>query len=178
MRMSRLTRTLLFSTLFPSSDRPVHGIFVETRLRKLLKTGEVETIVVTPLPWSTSSGNRFGEYGCFAATPYSEQWDSIDEFDPLYVLPAKVSKSIAQRTANLREILTDGDNTALIDEASRDIIPETLTRRRQAAPFRQQLSMAPRKPIDRLNLTRTGNDRRVVGLAEEQLFQPKKAEIT
>ena len=36
--MSKL-RVLTFSTLFPSSVRPGHGIFVETRLRELLKSG-------------------------------------------------------------------------------------------------------------------------------------------
>jgi hypothetical protein len=28
-----MIRTLLFSTLYPNSERPSHGIFVETRLR-------------------------------------------------------------------------------------------------------------------------------------------------
>ena len=40
--MTRL-KVLTFSTLFPSSVRPGHGIFVETRLRELLKSGEVES---------------------------------------------------------------------------------------------------------------------------------------
>ena len=57
-------RTLLFSTLYPSSERPGHGIFVETRLRELLKTGRVETRVVAPVPWfpwrSTRVGDRAG----------------------------------------------------------------------------------------------------------------------
>jgi|GEM_PF-4892975 len=34
-----MIRTLLFSTLYPSSVRPGHGIFVETRLRHLLAQG-------------------------------------------------------------------------------------------------------------------------------------------
>ena len=45
-----MIKTLLFSTLYPSSARPIHGIFVETRLRELLKSGEVETQVVAPVP--------------------------------------------------------------------------------------------------------------------------------
>lgn len=49
--MSRPVRTLLFSTLYPSASRPTHGIFVETRLRELLKSGAVETRVVAPVPW-------------------------------------------------------------------------------------------------------------------------------
>ncbi len=167
--MSRPIRTLLFSTLFPSSVRPVHGIFVETRLRELFKTGEVQTKVVAPVPWFPFSGKRLGEYGRFAATPYLEQWNSIDVFHPHYVLPPKVAINIAPRTANLLEILTDGENAALFDEALPDSSPDTLTCLRQDAPFRQQLSMASRKLIGHLNLTWTGNARRVVDLAEKQL---------
>ena len=43
--MSRPIRTLLFSTLYPSSVRPIHGIFVETRLRELLAAGATPVIV-------------------------------------------------------------------------------------------------------------------------------------
>ena len=39
--MKRL-KVLTFSTLFPNSVKPGHGIFVETRLRELLKSGQVE----------------------------------------------------------------------------------------------------------------------------------------
>lgn len=35
-------RSLLFSTLYPSSNRPGHGIFVETRLQHLLAAGQVD----------------------------------------------------------------------------------------------------------------------------------------
>ena len=48
---ARPLRLLLFSTLYPSASRPRHGLFVETRLRKLLETREVEAKVVAPVPW-------------------------------------------------------------------------------------------------------------------------------
>ena len=54
-------KVLLFSSLFPSSVRPIHGIFVETRLRELLKTGEVEAKVVAPVPWFPFTAKRFGD---------------------------------------------------------------------------------------------------------------------
>lgn len=44
-----MIRTLPFSNLYPSSVRPSHGIFVETRLRHLLASGQVETRVVDRL---------------------------------------------------------------------------------------------------------------------------------
>jgi hypothetical protein len=44
-----MIRALLFSTLYPSSVRPSHGIFVETRLRHLLASGKVQTRVLAPV---------------------------------------------------------------------------------------------------------------------------------
>lgn len=114
-------KTLLFSTLFPSSVRPVHGIFVETRLRELLKTGEVETKVVSPVPWFPFSGKRFGEYGQFAATPGFEHRNGIDVSHPRYFLPPKVGMNVAPHTLaacampTIRKLLQDGFDFDLID---------------------------------------------------------------
>jgi teichuronic acid biosynthesis glycosyltransferase TuaC len=44
-------RLLTFSTLFPNSVRPNHGIFVENRLRHLVATGEAVSRVLAPVPW-------------------------------------------------------------------------------------------------------------------------------
>jgi glycosyltransferase involved in cell wall biosynthesis len=73
----------------------VHGIFVETRLRKLLQSGNVNTRVVAPVPWFPFSGKRFGEYGKFAATPRFEQRNGVEVFHPRYFLPPKVGMNIA-----------------------------------------------------------------------------------
>ncbi|UUZ56825.1 hypothetical protein LP419_18565 [Massilia sp. H-1] len=35
-------KILTFSTLFPNAEKPGHGIFVETRLRHLVASGQVE----------------------------------------------------------------------------------------------------------------------------------------
>lgn len=88
-------RVLLFSSLYPSEQRPIHGIFVETRLRELLKTGQVEARVVAPVPWFPSSSKRFGEYGLFAATPRFEHRNGIDVHHPRYVLMPKVGMLLA-----------------------------------------------------------------------------------
>jgi glycosyltransferase involved in cell wall biosynthesis len=119
--MPRPIKTLLFSTLFPSSVRPVHGIFVETRLRELLKTGKVETKVVAPVPWFPFSGKHFGEYGQFAATPYVEQRNGIEVFHPRYFLPPKVGMNIAPYTlargaiTTIKNLIRDGFDFDLID---------------------------------------------------------------
>ena len=42
-------RVLVFTTVFPSAARPLHGVFVRERLRGL--PPEVEAVVVAPQPW-------------------------------------------------------------------------------------------------------------------------------
>jgi teichuronic acid biosynthesis glycosyltransferase TuaC len=88
-------RTLLFSTLYPSSARPGHGIFVETRLRELLATGDVETRVVAPVPWFFSTHPRYGEHASLARTPLRETRHGVDVMHPRYFLPPRVGMNVA-----------------------------------------------------------------------------------
>ena len=119
--MQRPIKTLLFSTLYPSTARPLHGIFVETRLRELLKTGAVETKVVAPVPWFPWAGERFGEYGSFAATPQFERRDGVDVFHPRYFLAPKVGMNSAPYALargalpTIRKLVRDGFDFDLID---------------------------------------------------------------
>jgi hypothetical protein len=57
--------------------RPSHGIFVETRLRHLLASGEVETRVIAPVPWFPFRHNMFGDYAHYAAVPRQEVRNGI-----------------------------------------------------------------------------------------------------
>lgn len=95
MADTRKIRVLLFSTLYPSSVRPGHGIFVETRLRELLSSGQVEVKVVAPVPWFFSGNPRFGEYALMARTPHRELRHGVDVLHPRYLLPPKVGMSVA-----------------------------------------------------------------------------------
>lgn len=88
-------KVLLFSTLYPSAVRPIHGIFVETRLRELLKTGEVQAKVVAPVPWFPFKAQRFGEYAQFAATPRQEQRNGLEVYHPRYLLLPKMGMNLA-----------------------------------------------------------------------------------
>ena len=88
-------KVLLFSTLYPSCVRPIHGIFVETRLRELLKTGEVQAKVVAPVPWFPAQAKRFGAYAKFAATPHMEQRNGVEVHHPRYFLLPKVGMNMA-----------------------------------------------------------------------------------
>lgn len=121
MSEARPIRTLLFSTLYPSSVRPTHGIFVETRLRELLKSGEVETRVVAPVPWFPSTHPRFGDWAKMAATPSFESRNGVEVHHPRYGLPPKVGMNIAPWTlawgarATVARLIREGFDFDLID---------------------------------------------------------------
>lgn len=106
-------RLLTFSTLFPNSIRPGHGIFVETRLRQLIASGEVEVRVVAPVPWFPFTHHVFGAYALFARVPKTETRFGIQVDHPRYFLPPKISTNIAP------ELLAQGAKPCiarLIDE--------------------------------------------------------------
>lgn len=86
---------LTFTTLYPSETRPQHGIFVETRLRKLVESGAVEARVVAPRPWFPFASARFGRYAAFARTPKREERHGLAVDHPRYPLPPKVGMSAA-----------------------------------------------------------------------------------
>ncbi|QHE85924.1 glycosyltransferase family 4 protein [Hydrogenophaga sp. BPS33] len=114
-------KVLLFSSLYPSSVRPIHGIFVETRLRELLKLGGIEARVVAPVPWFPSKHPRFGDYAKFAATPRTELHNGIEVHHPRYLLPPKVGMTVAPYTMaisalrTIRRLQRDGFDFDLID---------------------------------------------------------------
>jgi len=116
-----MMRVLTFSTLFPSSARPSHGIFVETRLRELLKSGQVASRVIAPVPWFPSTHPRWGDYARMAATPATEQRHGIDVRHPRYVVIPKVGMNLAPallaRAAlpALRRLQAEGFDFDLID---------------------------------------------------------------
>ena len=119
--MSRRLRSLLFSTLYPSAARPGHGQFIETRLRELLATGEVQARVVAPVPWFFSTHPRFGERARMALTPSHEVRHGIAVDHPRYLLPPKVGETVAPfvlaagALGTLRRLQREGFDFDLID---------------------------------------------------------------
>lgn len=166
--MARPIRTLLFSTLFPSSVRPSHGIFVETRLRELLKTGEVETRVVAPVPWFPFKGQRFGEYGQFAATPAAEVRHGVPVVYPRYLLLPKLAMEMAPASLvraawpAVQKIIQDGFDFDLIDAHYYypDGVAAAEIARRLGKPFvvtarGTDLNLIPEHPRPRQRILRT-----------------------
>jgi teichuronic acid biosynthesis glycosyltransferase TuaC len=88
-------KILTFSTLFPNSEKPGHGIFVETRLRHLVASGQIEARVVAPVPWFPSTNPRFGAYAKQARVPRQEQRHGIAVLHPRYPTIPKIGMNVA-----------------------------------------------------------------------------------
>lgn len=88
-------KLLTFSTLFPNTEQPNHGIFVETRLRYLLASGQAESRVVAPVAWFPFKHRRFGTYARNARVPASEVRHGIDVQHPRYLLLPKIGMELA-----------------------------------------------------------------------------------
>lgn len=116
-----MIRTLLFSTLYPNSVRPHHGIFVETRLRYLLASDAVETRVVAPVPWFPFRQRIFGEYAHYAAIPHHEERLGIHIDHPRYLILPKIGMNLAPASlartglAAARKLIAAGFDFDLID---------------------------------------------------------------
>ena len=114
-------KILTFSTLYPNAERPGHGIFVETRLKELLSSGQVEARVVAPIPWFPSGNPRFGLYGAFARVPAQERRFGIEVLHPRYPVLPKIGMSIspfllaAGAKPAIQKIIDDGYDFDLID---------------------------------------------------------------
>ncbi len=114
-------KLLTFSTLYPNSERPQHGIFVETRLRHLLASGSAQSWVVAPVPWFPLRHPRLGYYAACARVPAEEERHGISILHPRYPLFPKFGMSsapvmLAVATLNtLKGMLRNGYDFDLID---------------------------------------------------------------
>jgi glycosyltransferase involved in cell wall biosynthesis len=112
---------LTFSTLYPNALQPQHGIFVETRLQKLVASGEVDARVVAPCPWFPFASPRFGRYALFARIPREETRRELHVDHPRYPALPKIGMSaaplalLAAVLPLLRRQIIDGRDFDLID---------------------------------------------------------------
>ncbi|MBI1179239.1 MAG: glycosyltransferase [Alphaproteobacteria bacterium] len=86
---------LSVTTLYPNRAQPVHGIFVENRLRHLAASGEVALTVVAPVPWFPFASPRFGRYAAYARAPRREERHGIEVFHPRYPVIPKIGMTLA-----------------------------------------------------------------------------------
>ena len=88
-------RLLTFSSLFPNSERPNHGVFVENRLRHLVGTGEASSLIVAPVPYFPSANARFGDWAMNARVPVSEVRHGLKVFHPRFPVIPKIGMPVA-----------------------------------------------------------------------------------
>jgi teichuronic acid biosynthesis glycosyltransferase TuaC len=88
--MSALS-VLTYTSLFPNSVQPRHGIFIAQRLRHLCADFDLVSRVVAPVPWFPWRGDRFGLYGKYAAVPHHEVLDAMPVWHPRYPVLPKVT---------------------------------------------------------------------------------------
>jgi glycosyltransferase involved in cell wall biosynthesis len=114
-------RILTFTTLYPNLSQPQHGIFVETRLRKLLASGVVNARVVAPCPWFPFASARFGRYAVFARMPSEETRHGLHIEHPRYPVFPRIGMSAAPLALCaavlpfLRRQIRDGHDFDLMD---------------------------------------------------------------
>jgi len=87
-------KLLTFSTLYPNSEQPSHGIFVETRLRYLIASGKAESRVVAPVPWFPSRDPKYGPYAQFARVPRQEERNGLAVVHPRYLVVPRIGMNI------------------------------------------------------------------------------------
>jgi hypothetical protein len=85
---------LTLTTLFPNPVQKTHGVFVETRLRKLLATGEATARVLAPIPWVPAFIDH-SSLGPVHRVPTHIVRDGIDIDHPRYLVVPKIGMSIA-----------------------------------------------------------------------------------
>lgn len=116
-----MIRMLVITTLFPNSVQPRHGIFVSTRLRQLVDSGEVTAEVIAPVPWFPLKHDRFGVYGKYARVPNVEQLDDITVHHPRYLVVPKIGMLLTPFTLAfaiwraIRKLRCEAEQFDLID---------------------------------------------------------------
>jgi teichuronic acid biosynthesis glycosyltransferase TuaC len=117
---ARPINILTTSTLFPNSVQTAHGIFVETRLRRLLADGRVTARVLAPVPW-VPPGTPFAEWAKLRKIPDREMRHGIVAEHPRYAVIPKVGMNLAPHTLyaamknRLQRLLAAGERFDLID---------------------------------------------------------------
>jgi len=91
----RPLRVLCFSSLYPNEAQPVHGIFVENRLRHVVESGDIEAQVVAPVPWFPLTHRVFGGWADYARVPARERRFGIDVEHPRFPVLPRIGMQIA-----------------------------------------------------------------------------------
>ncbi len=90
-----MINTLTFTNLYPNKNFPRHGIFIEHRIRNLVKSAEIKTVVLAPVPWVPRILKKINKYYRFINIPYFTKRYNIDIYHPRCIYIPKIGMSIA-----------------------------------------------------------------------------------
>jgi glycosyltransferase involved in cell wall biosynthesis len=116
-----MIRVLTFTTLYPNAAQPVHGVFVENRIRHLAASGEAAIEVVAPVPWFPFTAPLFGRYAAFARAPRRETRAGLVVHHPRYPVFPKFGMTLAPQLLYravrpfIARLLREGPGFDLID---------------------------------------------------------------
>lgn len=119
--MISMIKLLTFSTLYPNSEVPQHGVFVENRLRHLLAAGGVESRVVAPVPYFPFSAKLFGDYSQYARIPVKTVRHGVRIDYPRYLVIPKFGMNwvpdMMAKVAlpHIKSIMADGYDFDVLD---------------------------------------------------------------
>lgn len=85
---------LVLTTLYPNSVKPRHGIFIETRLKKLIGSGLCQADVIAPVPWFPFKLKGFTRYSDFQKIPSFEVHNGVNVYHPRYLVIPKIGMYI------------------------------------------------------------------------------------
>jgi teichuronic acid biosynthesis glycosyltransferase TuaC len=139
----RPLRVLTLTSLYPSSARPRHGVFVETRLQHMAATGAIDARVIAPVPWFPLRAGWCGRYADFARTPRGDCRGGIPVGYPRYFMLPAVGMGFqpdAMAVAALRAARTlaeEGFDCDVVDAhyAYPDGVAAALVARRLGKPY-------------------------------------------
>jgi teichuronic acid biosynthesis glycosyltransferase TuaC len=87
--MNNNPNILVLTTLYPNSIQFRHGIFVETRVKQLNKTGKFNIKIIAPIPWFPFKLKYFPSYSKLVDIPKYEIREGIQVYHPRYVVIPK-----------------------------------------------------------------------------------------
>ncbi len=154
-------KILLFSTLFPNAANPTLGVFVENRMRHLIKYNtDISVTVVAPVPWFPFKWRGFGKYAQYASAPHYEEREGICVYHPRYIVLPKIgmmlTPSFLYNAAKrcIEKLIKTGETYDLID--SHYLYPDGVAASKLATYFSLPFVMTAR-----------GSDVTEIGLMEK-----------
>lgn len=114
-------KALVVTTLYPNAVQFRHGVFVETRLRHLLQSGQVSACVIAPVPWFPCKSRFFPGYSSLVDIPARETRHGIEIYHPRYLVVPKIGMLLTPLCLawsvyrQIRRLQQDGYNCDFID---------------------------------------------------------------